>query len=50
MKNLSTLICRVTKEKMDESNPPMMLPNGQVFCKNAIDMLEKEGKITCPIT
>lgn len=49
-KTHSTLICRVTKEQMNETNPPMMLPNGQILCKNAIDLLEKDGKVKCPFT
>lgn len=35
---------------MSDVNPPMMLPNGQIFSKAAIDKLSKDGKVTCPIT
>ena len=28
---VSALFCRITSEKMDETNPPIALPNGQVY-------------------
>ncbi|CAM9369036.1 unnamed protein product, partial [Phaeothamnion confervicola] len=48
----STLICRVTGDKMDENNPPVALPNGHVYSTRAI----REGAhahcgvFTCPVT
>ena len=29
---VSSIICRITGKIMDENNPPMMLPNGEVYC------------------
>eukprot|EP01132_Coremiostelium_polycephalum_P002207 gene2207-2721_t len=48
----SSLVCRITGEIMNEDNPPMVLPNGNVFSRNAmLEMSEKNnGKITCPRT
>lgn len=33
----SRLVCAVTKEVMDEHNPPIVLPNGTVYSERAID-------------
>ena len=30
-KVVSSLICRISGEVMDEHNPPVSLPNGQVY-------------------
>jgi len=51
-KIVSSLICRITGEIMDEHNPPIALPNGQVYSAKAMkDMAEKnEGKVLCPVT
>ncbi|XP_002968172.2 protein MAEA homolog [Selaginella moellendorffii] len=47
----SKLVCYITKELMDEDNPPLVLPNGYVYSKKALDeMIRAEGKITCPKT
>ncbi len=53
----STFICRISGEVMDENNPPMVLPNGQVYSKNTIQRLSSDPSsdsssalITCPIT
>ena len=35
----SIFICRVSGEEMNENNPPMVLPNGEVYSKNTIDNL-----------
>jgi macrophage erythroblast attacher len=44
------LVCRVTGEAMDEDNPPMALPNGQVYSANAIARMERGGRVYCPRT
>jgi macrophage erythroblast attacher len=46
------LVCRLSGELMNEDNPPMMLPNGQVYSKKALEemALKNNGKITCPET
>lgn len=32
----STLVCRITGKLMDESNPPLVLPNGSVYSTKAV--------------
>ena len=35
---------------MDENNPPLMLPNGEVFASRSImELTTKGGKVSCPI-
>merc|ERR1711991_532480 len=48
----SMLVCRITGETMNENNPPMLLPNGNVYSQNALSRMavSNEGKITCPRT
>ncbi|KAJ2368644.1 GID complex subunit containing RING finger motif [Coemansia sp. RSA 2611] len=47
----SSLVCRISGDKMDENNPPMRLPNGYVYSLGALsDMAAKHGKIRCPRT
>ncbi|GMH32254.1 hypothetical protein BSKO_00088 [Bryopsis sp. KO-2023] len=47
----SKIICSVTREVMNEQNPPKVLPNGYVYSSNAIEkMKDSEGKILCPKT
>lgn len=48
----SCLVCRVTGEIMNEDNPPMVLPNGFVYSKNAVTMISAKngGKMVCPVT
>ncbi|KAF6001284.1 hypothetical protein F1559_002430 [Cyanidiococcus yangmingshanensis] len=38
----SILVCRVTGKLMDEHNPPIVLPNGNVYCSEAVEMLTQE--------
>ena len=48
---ISTLICRITGEIMDTSNPPLALPNGQVYSTKAINaQINANGKFVCPVT
>eukprot|EP00924_Labyrinthula_sp_SR-Ha-C_P006318 maker-scaffold_31-snap-gene-3.73-mRNA-1 protein AED:0.01 eAED:0.02 QI:30/0.66/0.7/1/0.88/0.8/10/83/367 len=45
------LICRLTGEPMDENNPPLALPNGQIFSERGVRTLELPNrKIKCPVT
>lgn len=48
----SKLVCAVTKEIIDEHNPPMVLPNGYVYSEKAVQQFvySDDGKITCPRT
>ncbi|KYQ90022.1 lissencephaly type-1-like protein [Tieghemostelium lacteum] len=51
LKSHSSLVCRITGEIMNEDNYPMVLPNGNVYSKNALtEMKEKTNKITDPRT
>ena len=46
---VSALICRVTNEIMDHLNPPLALPNGQIYSDKAIyQHLNNNGKILDP--
>lgn len=47
----SKLVCALTREVMNEHNPPMVLPNGAVYSQKAIQQLANaEGVFTCPVT
>lgn len=48
----SKLVCYITKEPMNENNPPLVLPNGYVYSTKAMVQMamENQGKITCPRT
>ncbi|EFJ07304.1 hypothetical protein SELMODRAFT_133748 [Selaginella moellendorffii] len=48
----SRLICYITKELMDEDNPPMVLPNGYVYSTKALQTMsdQNNGLVTCPRT
>ena len=45
----SALICRLSGVKMDENNPPVMLPNGQVYSLEALQGIAQNGRVACPI-
>ena len=48
---VSALICRITGEIMDSSNPPLALPNGQVYSEKAVnEQVKANGRFVCPIT
>eukprot|EP00775_Hariotina_reticulata_P009235 gene9235-9400_t len=48
----SKLICAVTRQIMNDANPPMVLPNGYVYSQSAIEQMAAKngGKILCPRT
>jgi len=49
----STLVCAVTREVMSDANPPMVLPNGCVYSKRAVEQLTAAhggGRLQCPKT
>ncbi|CAM6095227.1 unnamed protein product [Calypogeia fissa] len=48
----SKLVCFISKELMNEDNPPLVLPNGYVYSRKSLeDMAKKnQGKVTCPRT
>jgi hypothetical protein len=45
----SRLLCRVTRTVMDENNPPVVLPNGYVYSRKAIEQMVtgRNGEIKC---
>lgn len=49
---MSSLVCRITGDVMDELNPPMVVPNGQVYSKAGLHAmaLVNGGIISCPET
>lgn len=48
----SRLICYISGESMVENNAPVVLPNGYVYGKKALDEMAtaNEGKVVCPRT
>ena len=46
----SCLVCRITGEIMNEDNPPMVLPNGNVYSLTGLRSLLDRGMVTCPRT
>jgi macrophage erythroblast attacher len=53
----SSLVCRISGKLMDESNPPLVLPNGYCYSSNVFlinkaltQMQEQMGRIVCPRT
>jgi macrophage erythroblast attacher len=48
----SKLVCSISKAVMDDSNPPLVLPNGYVYSRAALESmaLEHNGKVICPST
>ena len=46
----TSIICRILGTPIDDQNPPVVLPNGQIFSEQGIQKISESGKITCPIT
>jgi macrophage erythroblast attacher len=48
----SKLICSVTREIMNDANPPLVLPNGYVYSQKAVAVImgKNDGKVVCPKT
>jgi macrophage erythroblast attacher len=58
----SCLVCRISGEIMNEHNPPLVLPNGYVYSRkaleeqaekrqrNSLNSLETESSVICPRT
>ncbi|XXQ38908.1 CTLH domain-containing protein [Plasmodiophora brassicae] len=51
-RTISCLVCRLTGQVMDDANPPMALPNGQVYSRSALEaMAARNGNLVkCPET
>uniref|UniRef100_D8QHA9 CTLH domain-containing protein n=2 Tax=Schizophyllum commune (strain H4-8 / FGSC 9210) TaxID=578458 RepID=D8QHA9_SCHCM len=39
----STIVCRITGKIMDEDNPPMAFPSGQVYSRSALEEMAVDG-------
>lgn len=50
--SVSKLICAQSREPINESNPPLMLPNGYVYGSKTLHAMANlnNGKVTCPRT
>ena len=48
----SKLVCAISKSVMDDSNPPMVLPNGRVYSRAALQKMAaaNDGAVKCPAT
>ena len=48
----SKLVCAITREIMNEHNPPMVLPNGAVYSEKAVQQVASRNHniFTCPKT
>lgn len=50
----SILLCRISGSPMDDNNPPMCLPNGQVYSKGSLEKISSQSHdkktVTCPQT
>jgi len=48
----SKLVCSVTKDIMNDANPPMVLPNGYVYSARAVESITAAngGRMVCPRT
>ncbi|KAG6873090.1 hypothetical protein C0995_003135 [Termitomyces sp. Mi166 len=46
----STIVCRISGKIMDEDNPPMAFPNGNVYSREALEEMaaKNDGLVTCP--
>ena len=55
-KSSSNLICRILGAVMDENNPPVVLPNRQVYSQKGIEKIARpvegsaELQVVCPVT
>ncbi|CAI5506079.1 unnamed protein product [Closterium sp. Naga37s-1] len=49
-RNHSQLVCRISHRVMDYHNPPLVLPNGYVYSKQAMEDMARRsnGLVTCP--
>jgi macrophage erythroblast attacher len=48
----SCIVCRISGELMNEDNPPMVLPNGNVYSARALKEMasRNDGNVECPRT
>ncbi|KAJ8472376.1 hypothetical protein ONZ45_g16677 [Pleurotus djamor] len=48
----STIVCTITGKIMDADNMPMILPNGYVYSREALEEMasKNRGEVTCPRT
>lgn len=48
----SKLVCYITGQPLNENNPPLVLPNGNVYGEMALKQMatENDGKVVCART
>jgi macrophage erythroblast attacher len=51
-RSVSRLLCPVTREAMDENNPPVVLPNGRMYGRRTVQLLSSADhqQVLCPRT
>lgn len=46
----TSIICRILGTPIDEFNPPVVLPNGQLYSEQGVKKIMEGDKIKCPVT
>ena len=46
----SSLVCRLTGECMDDTNPPLVLPSGHVYSRKVLTALAESDALVDPCT
>lgn len=48
----SKLVCSISKQAIDDVNPPLVMPNGFVYAASALNSMagRSHGHVTCPQT
>lgn len=46
----TSIICRILGTPIDEFNPPVVLPNGQLYSEQGAKKIMEDGKVKCPVT
>lgn len=48
----SKLVCSISKQAIDDMNPPLVMPNGFVYAGSALKSMaaRAQGQVTCPQT
>lgn len=48
----SKLVCSISKQPIDDVNPPLVMPNGFVYAQSALTAMaaRSHGHVTCPQT
>lgn len=46
----TSIICRILGTPIDEFNPPVVLPNGQLYSEQGVKKIMEDNKFKCPVT